>query len=328
MRRILVTGGAGYIGSQTMRELSRAGLEPVCLDNFSTGHRELVGNHPLIEADLSDLPSVRRALQSSPFDAVIHFAARALVAESVRDPNLYYRSNVVNTLNLLQAMHESGVRDIVFSSTCAVYGEPAEVPIRESCPVAPVNPYGATKMIVERTLQDYRISHDFRFVALRYFNAAGADEDGTIGENHSPETHLIPRLLDVALGRIEAAEIYGTDYPTDDGTCVRDYVHVRDLAAAHVQACEYLRKNGESGVFNLGTGTGQSVLEVVSAVRRVTGVNIAARRLPRRAGDPPRLVADPQRAHTLLGWRAARSSLAEIVESAWRWHRSLRARSQ
>lgn len=323
MKRILVTGGAGYIGSQTMRELRRAGHTPVCFDNFSTGHREFVRDYEVIEGDLGASAALRRVFDGGTYDAVIHFAAHALVEESVRNPYRYYHDNVLNALELLEAMRENGVRDIVFSSSCSVYGATSEALIRESCPIAPLNPYGASKMMVERILADYRRSHGLRFVSLRYFNAAGADPQDSIGERHSPETHLIPRLLDVALGRGEAAEIYGTDYSTPDGTCIRDYVHVRDLAVAHIRALDYLEAGGESGVFNLGTGQGHSVLEVISAVRAATGIQIPVRNLPRRPGDPHRLVADPALALSALGWRAEHSSLSGIVESAWRWHRIL-----
>jgi UDP-arabinose 4-epimerase len=321
MKTVLVTGGAGYIGSHTLKALAELGWNPICLDNLSTGNRHLAGSAQFIHGDLSRAADLDRAFGSAAIDSVIHFASLALVEESCRDPYRYYRENVLNALNLLEAMRRHHVHSIVFSSSCATYGMPAELPISETCPLDPVNPYGATKMVVERILRDYDSSHGIRSVALRYFNAAGAHVDGTIGELHDPETHLIPRLLDVAAGMGGTAQIYGTDYPTADGTCVRDYIHVSDLAAAHIRSLEFIDRTDRSGVFNLGTGQGVSVLQVIQEVKRVTGLDFPVVHLPRRAGDPPALVADPRKAHELLGWHAAFSSIANIVETAWNWQR-------
>jgi len=318
---ILVTGGAGYIGSHTLRALEGAGFEPVCFDNLSTGFREFAGNVPFVHADLANRAKLDSVFISHPVQAVIHFASHALVEESCRDPHKYYHDNILNCLNLLEAMRKAGARLIVFSSSCATYGIPARVPIAESTPRDPVNPYGVTKMVIERILEDYGRAHGFGFIALRYFNAAGAAADGSIGEWHDPESHLIPRLFEAALGRSQGAQIYGDDYPTKDGTCVRDYIHVTDLASAHVAALEHLMSGGESDFLNLGTGGGLSVLEVLDQVMRTTGVRFPVARLPRRAGDPAALVADASRAQRNLGWTARHSSIEEIVETAWNWHK-------
>ncbi len=322
MKIILVTGGAGYIGGHTLRTLTERGFRSLCLDNLSTGFRDFVGGVPLIEADLADQEQIDHAFSTENVGAVIHFASHALVEESCRNPQKYYRDNILNCLNLLESMQRHGVGLIVFSSSCSTYGIPQTVPIRETTPLDPVNPYGFTKMVIERILRDYEKAYGLRSVSLRYFNAAGAAADGTIGEWHDPETHLIPRLFQVALGRAPAAEIYGRDYPTPDGTCVRDYIHVTDLAEAHAAALDYLFSGGASDVFNLGTGQGCSVLQVTRQVKNTTGVEFPVSWQPRRAGDPPELVADPAKARTVLGWQAKHSSLAEIVESAWKWHRA------
>ncbi len=317
---ILVTGGAGYIGSHTMRALSASGMEPVCFDNLSTGFRSFAGNSPFVEGDLANRADLDPILNSRSIKAVVHFASHALVEESCRDPHKYYHDNILNALNLLEAMRGAEVRLIVFSSSCATYGIPARVPIPESIPRDPVNPYGVTKMVIERILEDYGRAYGFRFVALRYFNAAGAAADGSIGEWHRPESHLIPRLFEAALGRTDGAQIYGDDYPTKDGTCVRDYIHVDDLASAHVAALEYLISGHDSEFFNLGTGHGLTVLEVVDQVVRTTRRQFPVSRMPRRSGDPAALVADPSRANRVLGWTALHSSIGEIVETAWNWH--------
>ncbi len=322
MRKILVTGGAGYIGSHTLRALKARGLEPVCFDNLSTGYREFAGDVPFIQGDLTNSPDLERTFTSIPIDAVIHFASHALVEESYRNPHKYYHDNILNCLNLLDAMRRHGVRYTVFSSSCATYGVPSEVPISESAPLNPVSPYGATKMMIERILADFERAHSMRFVALRYFNAAGADPDGSIGEWHDPETHLIPRLFSVALEKGKVAEVYGNDYPTSDGTCIRDYIHVTDLAEAHVAALDSLFAGKPSEVFNLGTGQGLSVLEVIRQVTRTTGSKIPMQFKPRRPGDPPALVADPSKAIAALGWSAPHSSLPEIIETAWQWHQN------
>ncbi len=321
MKGTLITGGAGYIGSHTLRALSAAGLAPVCFDNLSTGFRSFAGSVPFIEGDLANPADLDSVFSSYPIQAVIHFASHALVEESCRDPHKYYHDNILNCLNLLEAMRRHRVNLIVFSSTCATYGIPMQVPISEATPRNPVNPYGVTKMVIEHILEDYGRAHGLRFVALRYFNAAGAAPDGTIGEWHDPETHLIPRLFEAALGRVEGAQVYGSDYPTKDGTCIRDYIHVSDLATAHVAASDYLLAGKPSEFFNLGTGQGLSVLEVLDQVMRTTGRRFPVARMPRRAGDPAALVADPSRANRILGWSAQHSSIGEIVETAWNWHR-------
>jgi UDP-glucose-4-epimerase GalE len=327
MKEILVTGGAGYIGSHTLRALRDRGYEPICFDNLSTGFREFAGDFPFVQADLADRSGIDRIFSSNTIEAVLHFASHALVEESYRDPLKYYRDNILNCLNLLEAMVRHRARHFVFSSSCATYGIPPRVPITEGMPLNPVNPYGATKMMIERILADFGRAYGIGFIALRYFNAAGASADGTIGEWHDPETHLIPRLLNVALGAGGAAEVYGNDYPTPDGTCVRDYVHVLDLAAAHVSSLERLFAGHPSDIYNLGTGEGYSVLEVIREVMRTTGREFEVIFKARRPGDPPALVADPRRATADLDWSAGHSSLSEIVETAWNWHRSKSSRS-
>ncbi len=322
MTKVLVTGGAGYIGSHCCKLLAESGFEPVAFDNLSMGHREAVRWGPLIEGDMRDADALGSAMRQVRPEAVLHFAARALVGESTAHPERYYAVNVGGTLNLLEAMRASEVRRIVFSSTCAIYGEPDAVPITEDMTKRPINPYGASKLACERMMEDFDAAHSIRSVRLRYFNAAGADPAAEIGELHDPETHLIPLVLDAALGRRPAVSIFGTDYPTPDGTALRDYIHVMDLAAAHVAALRRLLNGGESAAVNLGTGRGASVREVIDAVEKTTGRKVPTREEPRRAGDPPELVADPRRAEALLGWRAE-ASLAAIIADAWRWHRKL-----
>ncbi len=321
MKAVLVTGGAGYIGSHTLRALALSGYQPVCFDNLSTGFRDFVGDLPFIHGDLADPGDLRSAFLGREISAVVHFASHALVEESYRNPHKYYHDNILNCLNLLEAMGEHGVPRIVFSSTCATYGIPDRVPIDESARLDPINPYGVTKMVIERMLRDYGRAHGLRHVSLRYFNAAGAAADGTIGERHIPESHLIPRLFDAALGSGTGAEIYGDDYPTRDGTCIRDYIHVTDLASAHVAALDYLYTGNPSEIFNLGTGQGCSVSEAIREVMRCTGRKFPVVIKPRRPGDPPELVANPSKARSVLSWSARHSSLAEIVSSAWNWHR-------
>jgi UDP-arabinose 4-epimerase len=316
---VLVVGGAGYIGSQTAKRLAGAGLTPVVLDNLVYGHRWAVKWGPFVEGDLSDPALVARVLREHGVTSVIHFAAYANVGESVTNPRKYFRNNVVNTLNLLDAMVDAGVKTIVFSSTCATYGEPRQVPIAEDHPQIPVNPYGESKLAVERMLHWYEGAYALRFAALRYFNAAGADPDGELGEAHDPETHLIPLAIGSALGRGELP-IFGTDYPTADGTAVRDYIHVADLADAHCLALDHLNRGGGSVQLNLGTGAGHSVRQVVAAVEQVSGRRVPTREVARRSGDPPLLVADARRAAEVLGWRAGYPDLQTIVEHAFRWH--------
>ncbi|MEO5770108.1 MAG: UDP-glucose 4-epimerase GalE [Polyangia bacterium] len=323
---ILIVGGAGYIGSQTAKLVAKAGHQPVVYDNLVYGHRWAAKWGPFIEGDLSDAALLTRVLKEHNVTAVIHFAAYAYVGESVTDPRKYFHNNVVNTLHLLDALVDNGVRNIVFSSTCATYGEPRQVPMAEGHPQNPVNPYGESKLMVEKILHWYQGAYGLRYAALRYFNAAGADPDGEVGEDHDPETHLIPLAIDSALGRRPALDIYGTDYPTPDGTAIRDYIHVADLAAAHLLALDRLQngQNGQNGIarlqLNLGTGTGSSVREVVAAVEKATGRKVPVRETGRRAGDPPALVADARQAGEALGWKPQYSSIDTIVEHAVRWH--------
>ena len=326
-KSVLVTGGAGYIGSHACKILARAGCRPVVFDNMSRGHREAVRWGPLVEGDLADHSRLTAALVEHRVSAVMHFAAYAYVGESVADPAMYYRNNLGGTLSLLDAMREAGVDEIVFSSTCATYGTPDSVPIRETTPQLPVNPYGETKLAIERALRWYGEAYGLRSVSLRYFNAAGADPDGEIGERHEPETHLIPLVLQAALGQRAQIAIYGTDYPTPDGTAIRDYIHVQDLAEAHLRALEHLADGGKSAALNLGTGHGHSVREVVRVAEAVSGRPIASRDTERRPGDPAALVADPSLAAELLGWRARVSDLETILRTALAWHMSLADRS-
>ena len=319
--RILVVGGAGYVGSHTVAHLAAAGHDVTVYDDLSTGHAAAVGDCPLVEGSLLDGDRLTTLMREREIEAVMHFAAFALVGESVEDPARYYENNVVGSLSLLEAMRLADVRRLVFSSTTATYGQPERVPISESEPQQPINPYGFTKLVVERMMADFAAAYGLGYAALRYFNAAGAAASGQLGEDHDPETHLIPLVLGVAMGTREAITIFGDDYDTPDGTCIRDYIHVDDLAVAHALALQRL-KDGRGICVNLGSGTGASVLEIIETCRRVTGHEIPSLTGPRRAGDPPRLVADVSLAGELLDWRPRSSSLDEIVQSAWRWHRS------
>ncbi len=316
---ILVTGGAGYIGSHTIKQLLRQGRSVVALDNLSAGHKEMVLCEEFVQADLTDLSSVQRAFARYRIGAVIHFAAHTAVGESVENPEKYYRNNLVGSLNLLRAMLESDVRTIIFSSSAAVYGEPERIPIGEEHPTAPVNPYGRSKLMFEQVLSDCGAPYALRHVSLRYFNAAGSDVEGEIGEWHEPESHLIPLVLEAAAGLRPHIEIYGTDYPTEDGTGVRDYIHVDDLARAHVAAVQAVEDGYAAPVYNLGIGRGYTVRQVIEACRRVTGGDIPLAEGARRPGDPPALVADPTRARAELGWEPEFTELEPIVDSAWRW---------
>jgi UDP-glucose-4-epimerase GalE len=317
---ILVTGGAGYIGSHAAKALAEAGYEPITYDNLGRGHRESVRWGPLVVGDLADRVLLAKTIERYRVDAVMHFAAFAYVGESVEQPELYFRNNVANSLTLLEAMNEAGVRRIVFSSTCATYGLPEKIPISEDAPQHPVNPYGESKLMIERMLHWQGEARGLTYAALRYFNAAGADPGGEIGEDHDPETHLIPLVLQGAAGMRPAIEIFGTDYPTPDGSAIRDYIHVTDLAEAHVLALKHLLKGGASLKLNLGTGRGHSVREVIAAAERITGRKIARRETARRPGDPPMLVADAQQARATLNWAPKRSGLDDILSSAWAWH--------
>ena len=323
---ILVSGGAGYIGSHAARALRRSGYEVVLYDNLSTGFRRLAKGFELVEGDIADEAALRPVL--ARVDAVMHFAAHAYVGESVDNPRKYFRNNVVAALSLLNSAMDAGIRRFVFSSTCAVYGVPEQIPITEETPREPVNPYGASKLFFENTLEAYGHAYGLRSVSLRYFNAAGADESGEIGELHDPETHLIPLALAAASENGPELQVYGSDYPTSDGTCVRDYIHVNDLADAHVRALQHLEragdektaheKGGDALAINLGTGCGHSVLEVIQAAENATGRPVRRLIVPRRPGDPPILVADPAKAQNMLRWTAQRN-LADIVSSAWTW---------
>jgi len=315
-----VTGGAGYIGSHTAKHLAAAGHDLVVLDDMSQGHDWAVKWGRLERGTLSDPARLTEVFAANTIDAVVHFAANALVGESMSNPTKYFRNNTVGTLNLLDAMREAGVGTIVFSSTCATYGDPVRVPIDETHPQAPVNPYGESKLMVEKLLRWYGEIYGLRWMALRYFNAAGADPDGEIGEDHDPETHLIPLVIGAALGTRSPVKMFGTDYPTPDGTAVRDYVHVMDLADAHLRAIECLRAGTASQAINLGTGSGHSVREVTDAVARVGGRPVPALESPRRAGDPPELVAAPTRARDVLGWTCRYPDIESIVRHAWAWH--------
>jgi UDP-arabinose 4-epimerase len=312
---ILLTGGAGYIGSHTARVVSLAGHQPVVFDNLSTGYRHNVKWGPLVEGSLENAALLRAAMEQHRIDAVIHFAAFIAVGESVRDPRKYFRNNVAGTLALLDAMLDTGVRAIVFSSTAAIYGVPQKIPIPEDHPQSAVNPYGESKLFVEHVLEWYGKAYGLQWAALRYFNAAGAESG--LREEHEPETHLIPLVIEAALGKRAYVEIFGDDYPTADGTAIRDYIHVSDLARAHVLAIEYLQRGGESGAFNLGTGVGSSVREVIHEIRRCAARDFEVRQAPRRAGDPPELVASSERAQRVLQWTPQQSSLEAIVRSAW-----------
>jgi len=318
-RNILVTGGAGYIGSHACKELAALGFNPIAFDNLSRGNRVAVKWGPLRVGDLANKDDIRNAITDFKVTGVLHFAALAYVQESVVVPGRYFHNNIAGSLNLLEVMTELEVKNLVFSSTCAVYGNQGDCPISEAASTHPINPYGESKLQVERLLYWYQRTHGLRWVALRYFNAAGADSDGDIGECHDPETHLVPLAIQAALGLSSPLRICGTDYPTRDGTAIRDFVHVSDLAEAHVHALNYLDQTGESGIFNLGSGRGHSVYEVIEEIRRSLNHRVPHVAAGRRAGDPPILVCNPSRANTILGWRATRSDLTTIVRTALMW---------
>ncbi len=318
---ILIAGGAGYIGSHTNKRLSRKRFETVVFDNLVYGHREFAKWGEFVRGDLGDKEEIRRCFGKYRIHAVMHFGAFASVNESVVDPARYYQNNVSNTLNLLEVMREFSVNKFIFSSSCATYGQPEEIPIREEHPQNPVSPYGRTKRMVEEILEDYDRAYGMRYVNLRYFNAAGADPEGEIGEWHTPEAHLVPLTIFAAFGWRDSIRIYGTDYPTQDGTCVRDYIHVFDLADAHIQALEYLEKNNPSSALNLGNEQGYSVREVIEAVRRKTGRNFRVVASGRREGDPAVLISDSTKAKKILGWSPKYSQLEAIVETAVEWHK-------
>jgi UDP-glucose-4-epimerase GalE len=318
-RTVLVTGGAGYIGSHTAKALRQAGYRTVVYDDLSAGHPEATLGAPLIQGDIRDVEAVRSALRDTGASAVMHFAAWLTVSDSVGDPIGYYRNNVLGTLGTLEAMAAERVQRFVFSSTCAVYGEPVETPLRETHPTAPINSYGQTKLAIEHALPHFERAYGLRSIRLRYFNAAGADPDGELGEDHAPEIHVIPRAFEAAGGGAPL-QIFGEDYPTPDGTCLRDYIHVTDLADAHVRALAALEQGGASATYNVGTERPSSVREVIDVVERVTGRKVERRSAPRRAGDPAVLYASAEKIRTELGWTAKRPELATIVADAWRWH--------
>ena len=320
MGRFLVTGGAGYIGSHTAKMLAKTGHQVLVYDNLSRGHRDLVKWGHLVEADLRDTVVLREAMRWFRPQAVIHFAAFAYVGESVTNPHMYYDNNVGGTLSLLKAMTEAKVSNLIVSSTCATYGQPDRMPITEETPQRPINPYGHSKLMMEQLCRDFDQAHGIHYMALRYFNACGCDPDGETGERHDPEPHLIPRALMAAAGAIDALDIFGSDYSTPDGTCIRDYIHVNDLATAHIAGAMYLMDGGKSDAVNLGTGNGASVKQVLDATARVAGKPVPHRMSPRRAGDPAELVAAVGKARSLLNWQAGNSDLDQIISSAWNWY--------
>jgi len=319
MISVLVVGGAGYIGSHMVWLLGQLGAEVVVLDDLSGGHADAVLFGELVRGTTADAALLNGLFAAHRFDAVMHFASFIRVGESVADPAKYYANNVAHTLLLLDVMRKHGVRQFIFSSTAAVFGEPVYCPIDEGHPQSPINPYGRSKLMIEQVLGDYALAYGLRSVSLRYFNAAGAHPDGLLGERHEPETHLIPLVLQAVAGKRSHIGVFGTDYPTPDGTCIRDYIHVMDLADAHWRALQYLQAGGETAVFNLGNGSGYSVRQVIDAARQVTGLPVPVQYGPRRAGDPVRLVADATRAHQVLGWKPKYAALGTIVQHAWRW---------
>ncbi|MEE8577255.1 MAG: UDP-glucose 4-epimerase GalE [candidate division Zixibacteria bacterium] len=319
--KILLAGGAGYIGSNMAAMLKSSGHEPIVFDNLSKGHRQAVGQVKLVEGDLADYDLLVEILKENAIEAVMHFAAFIEVAESVEQPLAYYNNNVCNTQNLLTAMETAGVEKFVFSSTAAVYGMPTEVPVTENCPKQPVNPYGETKLAVERMCHFQSEAGKLRYTALRYFNAAGAGDGGTLGEDHKPESHLIPLIIQAALGKRDSVSIYGTDYDTSDGTCVRDYIHIEDLCRAHLLALERLDSEAEL-IYNLGNGKGYTVREVIETVKKISGKDFKVIETDRRAGDPAVLTADAGKARSELGWAPQLGELETIIETAWKWHSS------
>jgi len=321
---ILIVGGAGYIGSHVNKELNKRGYETIVYDNLVYGHREAVKWGVFEYGDLRDTARLEQVFNKYDIEAVFHFAAFAYVGESVIDPSKYYNNNVSATINLLDVMVRHKVNYFVFSSTCATYGQPEKMPITEDMPQMPINPYGASKLMVERILDDYEKAYGLYSVCLRYFNAAGCDPDGEIGEMHDPETHIIPLVLDAAIGKRKSVKVFGTDYPTKDGSCIRDYIHVLDLADAHIKALDYMKKENVSDRFNLGTSNGTSVIEIIEAAKRVTGRDIKVEYVERRAGDPAELIGSNAKARMVLGWIPFHSDIEEIVKDAWNWHQKMR----
>lgn len=320
--RILVTGGAGYIGSHTVRMLEKEDHRVIVYDNLIKGHHESVKNSCFVEGDLFDTKLLKETMEQYKIEAVVHFAAYSLVGESMENPQLYYHNNVNGTLNLLNVMQECGINKLVFSSTAAVYGEPELIPIDESARKEPTNVYGRTKLIMENAMADYAKAYGLKYIALRYFNACGADEHGDIGEDHTPESHLIPLVLQTCLGKRAAIKIFGDDYPTEDGTCIRDYIHVNDLAKAHILSLKALFKGAESAVYNLGNGNGFSVKEIIETAEKVTGITIKKEITPRRAGDPAILIASSEKIKKELGWQPEYTDVEKVIASAWKWHQN------
>jgi len=320
---ILIVGGAGYIGSHVNKELNKRGYETVVFDNLIYGHKEAVKWGAFEYGDISNTNRLEEVFKKYKIDAVFHFSAFAYVGESVGNPAKYYQNNVAATINLLNVCVRYGVKNFVFSSSCATYGVPETVPITEAMSQNPINPYGRTKYIVEQILRDYESAYGLHSICLRYFNAAGCDPDCEIGENHDPETHIIPKVLDAAIGKDAQIKVFGNDYPTKDGTCVRDYIHVLDLADAHIKALEYMKKENKSDCINLGTSEGISVLEIIEAARRITGKEIKVSFEERRAGDPPALIGSNKKAHDVLGWQPKYSDVDNIIKTAWNWHKKL-----
>lgn len=319
--KILVVGGAGYIGSHAVKQLIENGDEVIVIDNLETGHRKSISQDvPFYQVDIRNKEALKTVLEKENVDGVIHFAANSLVGESMTNPLKYYNNNVTGTETLLEVLIETGVKNIVFSSTAATYGEVTEMPILESTPTSPANTYGETKLAIEKMLKWTHEAHDLNYVCLRYFNVAGADASGTIGEAHTTETHLIPLILQVPLGQRPHITVFGTDYPTNDGTCIRDYIHITDLVNAHILALRYLMAGGESNIFNLGSNTGYSVLEMIEAAREVTGHPIPTEIGERRAGDPALLIASSEKAKKVLGWQPQHTDIKYIIASAWKWH--------
>lgn len=323
MQNIIVTGGAGYIGSHTCKKLSESGYNPVVIDNLSTGNKEHLLWGEFEHGDLNDRDFLIQTFKKYNPIGVIHFAASSLVGESISNPYKYYQNNCFNTLNLLEAMKECGINKIIFSSTCAIFGIPKEDLINENCEKKPINSYGKSKLAIEGILEDYDIAHNIKSVCLRYFNACGASKCGKIGEKHNPETHLIPLVIETALGKREVINVFGNDYPTKDGTCIRDYIHVDDLADAHLKALEYLIKENQSNKFNLGIGKGFSVKEIIQCVSKLLDTKINVKEVGRRDGDPASLVADNKKAKSILNWEAKHTDINEIISSAISWHKNL-----
>jgi len=322
MKNILVVGGAGYIGSHMCKYLAKNGYHPIVLDNLVYGHRQAVKWGPFIAGQMADTKLLDQIFKEHPIAAVMHFAAFCYVGESVEDPGKYYQNNVAATITLLEEMLKKNIKNFIFSSSCAVYGEPVEIPITEQHPYNPINPYGRSKLMVEQILQDFRAAYGLEYVALRYFNAAGADPEGEIGEEHNPETHLIPLVLKTALGQRETINIFGDDYATKDGTCIRDYIHIDDLAQAHLLALDRLLNGLPGGQYNLGNGDGYSVKEVIEVARNITSKQIPAKIVERRPGDPAVLIGSSEKAFKELGWKPQFADLNAIVETAWQWHKT------